>query len=70
MPKDDEMVRSTYDVAHDVCGHDPDAVYKESGSRNVHDVAEWYSKGSQEGAYRSASYRGCSDALLGKEKKF
>ena len=67
----DQLVRNTYDVAHDVCGHDPDAIYQEAGSRNVHDAAEWYSKEmSQEGAHRAASYRGCGDALLGKEKNF
>jgi hypothetical protein len=66
----DVMVRNTYDVAHDVCGDDPGRVHKEAESRNVHDAAEWYSKGSREGAHRAASYRGCADALRGNEKRF
>jgi hypothetical protein len=63
-PNVDAMVRNTYTVAHDVCGDDPDRVHKEAESRSVHDAAEWYSKGSREGAHRAASYRGCADALL------
>jgi hypothetical protein len=70
MPTLDEMVRNTYNVAYEECAHRPEGVYQEGGSKNIHDAAEWYSKVSREGAHRAASYRGCADALLGREKGF
>jgi hypothetical protein len=69
-PSVDELVRNTYNTAHDVCSYDANRIYKEAESRSVHDAAEWYSEGSTEGVHRAASYRGCADALLRKEKNF
>ena len=65
-----ELVRNNYDVAHEICGHKPDDIYRQAGTRSIHEAAEWYSRIFREGAHRTASYRGCADALMGKEKSF
>ncbi|MBB4638812.1 hypothetical protein FHS01_004875 [Longimicrobium terrae] len=64
------LVQNTYNVAYDICDHDRSGIYKQAGSRDLHEAAEWFSQGSKEGEHRAASYRGCMDGLLRKEKKF
>jgi hypothetical protein len=69
-PDQRTLVQNTYNIAHDICAHDRENIYRQAGTRDLHDAATWYSQGSKEGEHRTASYRGCSDGLLRREKKF
>jgi hypothetical protein len=44
LPSRGELLRNTYEVARGVCGYDPQAVYEQAGSSNVHLAAEWFRK--------------------------
>jgi hypothetical protein len=67
----DELIRNSYRVAYELCSHaNGDGVYREAGTRDVREAAVWYSKGSQDGPHRDASYRGCLAGLTKQTKEY
>lgn len=64
----DRWLKNNFDVAYDICSHDPEGLFKQAGTRDRHRAAEWLSQGMREGPHRSASYRGCFAALTGQPK--
>ena len=59
-----------YNSAYTICSSDPEETYRQSGTDDPEEAANWLAEASRLGVARDSSYQGCLDGLLGEPNRF
>lgn len=70
LPQPPEYLPDHYKIGYSVCGSDPEETFRQAGTRNPEEAAEWFIEGSTGTVARRSQYQGCLDALEGQPSRF